>query len=149
MNNLQPHFFFRVYDAGSHCNFDEQNGFQATDQGPIASHLRKPIAIEHMAGTTNRTPYVSMFSDAAIARRYAREEVERGRVNIRVAKIDGQMLRRSQEIDQISLMGITFDTMITDYFYDEWLCLHHIPRTAILQLFTVEEFERERYNQSA
>jgi hypothetical protein len=139
-----PRFVYRVYDTHSISRLDDQNGFEAGDpEGAFSRHRfwAKYVIQRHMRWANRRpTPFISVTSSRAKANHYAQQRLEMGHRGVSIAKIDTSILLGHGCIfyhmaNLVKNTRARIDPVAWNY--SEYLCLRHIPREAVVDVWKV------------
>lgn len=137
-----PRYLYRVFDDTSISYLDEVNGFVAGN--PVGAFKRhrywaKYVLQRHMRwGNRQPTPFISVTASRAKAAHYARQRQELGHGDVSIAKIDTAISRASGVIiyhmaTLVKKTGAHIEPVAWNY--SEYLCLRHIPREAVTEVW--------------
>ena len=140
-----PRFLYRVFDNESVSRFHDENGFEAGNpQGKFSRHpyWAKYVVQRHMHwGNRRRTPFISVTASLAKANDYAEQRLARGYHDVSIAKIDTAIFRSHGGIHYHMATLVKRTHAHIDpraWNYSEYLCLRHIPREAVIEVWDVE-----------
>jgi hypothetical protein len=136
-----PRFLYRVFDDRSVSRLNEVDGFVAGDPEGGFNRRRywaKYVIQRHMRwGNRRPTPFISVTSSRAKAVHYARQRQELGHGGVSIAKIDTAALRSLGVIVYHMATLVKGTRARIDpvaWNYSEYLCLHYIPREAVVEV---------------
>lgn len=153
MEEALPYRLYRVYDNSSVSKYSKRYGFRAQDDefppedAEIACFMWEPVR-RHL-DWSNRcpTPFVSTWESSQKAWETAKGREERGCQNVQIAVIDVDILNENNVwfaklIDVVKKFNVRLPDKTRRYLSpDEYLCLHSIPRKAIIRVMAWEDFE--------
>jgi hypothetical protein len=153
-----PNELYRVHYAGSRTSFSSQQGFAASDTTKTfrydeLNEFKQAIRKQFTWSCRESPPFVSLFSDKRHAEDWGREEPWRGRqgpdedwtlyvINTVELPETTQVFRLSDLVEKLSL-GIP--EVAKQHIQGAFLCLHHIPASAIVASKTPSEIKRGKY----
>jgi hypothetical protein len=154
-----PNELYRVHYAGSRTSFSSQQGFAASDTTKTfrydeLNEFKQAIGKQFTWSFRESLPFISLFSDKRHAEDWACKEPWRGRqgpdedwtlyvINTVELPETTQVFRLSDLVEKLSL-GIP--EVAKQHIQGAFLCLHHIPASAIVASRTPSEIKRGKYS---
>jgi len=154
-----PKELYRVHYTGSRTSFLSQQGFAASDTAKIfrsdeLDEFKQSIRKQFTWSCRESLPFISLFSDKRHAEDWSRKEPWRGHQDpdedwalyvintVELAKTT-QVFRLKDLVEKLSL-GIP--EVAEQHIQGAFLCLHHIPASAIVANKTPSEIKRGKYS---
>lgn len=136
---MGPPEFYRVEDEGSRGRYFKGKGMYAevTDTEFDFSNCDIRLILRHL-DWKNRipTPFLSVYCDEEMAIREAERRVREGKKEVRVYKIDMWESDDRVEYRDLRRLAKKQGIYIPDFAWSnseyEYLCLHHIPDSAVM-----------------
>lgn len=154
-----PNELYRVDYAGSRTSFSSQQGFAASDTTKTfcydeLNEFKQAIRKQFTWSCRESLPFISLFSNKRHAEDWGRKEPWRGGQGqdegwtlyvINTVKLPEttQVFRLNDLVDKLSL-GIP--EVAKQHIQGAFLCLHHIPASAIVASKTLAEIKRGKHS---
>ena len=148
-----PDRLYRVFDNSSVSKYSKIYGFRAQDDAfPLeaaetAHHMWEPVRRHLDWSNRYPTPFVSTWESSQKAWKTAKRREERGCQNVKIAVIEVDILKENdvwfeKSIDIVEKFDVYLPERTRRYLSSvEYLCLHSIPRKAIIRVMDWEDFE--------
>jgi hypothetical protein len=139
---------YRITDNTSRDQFSEIDGFVVPKRdtfdefNPTGAGAREFVEL-HLDWSNRRpTPFISTVDSPHIAMYLTRKRIL-GRTGVRIAIIDRDAVENQEAVYHMESLVDTAQANLPSYARNdtECLCVHRIPREAILKLCSPEEFE--------
>ena len=153
-----PSKLYRVHYAGCRTAFSSQQGFVASDTTKTfrsggLNECRQAIEKQFTWSCREPLPFISLFSDERHAEDWGRKEPWRGQQrpngNWTLHIIDTVELRKTTHLFRLSDLAVKLCLDIPEgakqHIHGAFLCLHHIPASAIVESKTPADIEEGRY----
>jgi hypothetical protein len=142
-----PAILYRVFDQYSATEYDPDDGFRAADQSftftdwqnseKMAPAIRLHIDWKNRAPT----PFISISTSRSFAQGEAMRRQGTGRQDVRVAEIFSSELGKSIVSEQLKTLTVRHGVVASNSGTAEYLCLLHIPRSAIKKVWKSSDFD--------
>lgn len=153
-----PSKLYRVHYAGSRTAFSSQQGFVASDttktfRSGELDECRRAIEKQFTWSCQDPLPFISLFSDTRHAEDWGRKEPWRGQQGPNrdwtLYVIDTVELRKTTHLFRLSDLAVKLRLDIPEgakqHIQGAFLCLHHIPASAIVESKTLADIEEGKY----
>jgi hypothetical protein len=153
-----PNKLYRVHYPGSRTAFSSQQGFTASDVTKVfrsgeLNGFGKAIEKQFTWSCRDPLPFISLFSDERHAENWGRKEPWRGHKGSEgkwtLHVVDTVELRKTTHIfrlsDLVERLNLDVPEGAGQHIQGAFICLHHIPASAIVESRTPAEIEDGKY----
>jgi hypothetical protein len=150
-----PSKLYRVHYAGSRTSLSSQQGFAASDTTKTfryseLNEFKQTIEKQFTWSSRESLPFISLFSDERHAEDWGRKEPWRGHrgpdSNWTLYVIDTVKFRKSTHFfrlsDLVVKLSLDIPVVAKQHIQGAFLCLHHIPASAIVASRTPAEINK-------
>jgi len=153
MEEELPDRLYRVFDNSSVSKYSRFYGFRAHDIEFPRAAVDTPHCMWHPIRQhldwSNRdpTPFISTWESSEKTWKAAEKREARGCQNVKIAVIDVDILTEmnvwfAKSIDLVERFNVYLPQKTSRYLSPvEYLCLHSIPRRAVIHVMNWEDFE--------